>query len=166
MPHKARFGEHILSCQDGNPEPRWKRGVRIGTIEYSDGHLGATELGVIKCRATTSLPEGQRLSEGDIELIRGIMWKALTRHIGSKIRMHIPECEDDEEGEEPEGDDAHSFHVQADEYPQADEIIKRVSDAQKMLETRIGQKYTFYAQARHVTKCMPTPDCPGGYHVT
>lgn len=121
----------------------------------------AIELGVIKCRAITNLPEGQRFSGEPIELIRGPLRKPPTTHVGSRIRTHIRDVADDEDGDAQDGDDAQDIHVQPDEDPQQDEILDQVSDAQKIMQTRTGLEYNFSIKARDVTKCMPTAGCPG-----
>lgn len=60
---KARFGEQILyqipkTVRISKAEPRWRRGVWLGTIESSDEHIVGTSRGTIKCRSITALPAG------------------------------------------------------------------------------------------------------------
>ena len=67
MSAKPRFGETVLykipkTIKRGKSEPRWNPGVWIGSIETSDEHLIATEIGVIKARAVTTVMESKRFA--------------------------------------------------------------------------------------------------------
>ena len=48
-------------------EARWRHGVWIRSIEASYEHLIRTPMGVIKARARTALPEGQRFEAEAID---------------------------------------------------------------------------------------------------
>ena len=84
----------------GKSEPKWQYGVFLGTIESSDEHMLGTELGVIKARAVTALPEEQRFDARAIQTMRGVPWRPSTKHSGTKIRTHIDEDKDGSDGDE------------------------------------------------------------------
>ena len=63
----------------------------IGSIEPSDEHLIATEMGVIKARAVTAMMESKMFDAKSIQHIKGVPWKPSTKHRGYKIRTHIEE---------------------------------------------------------------------------
>lgn len=87
--------------------------------------------------------------------MRGAPWRPSARHIGKRIRTHIP----DEGDDDPQDDDGYheAVRVQVYEEPGHDDRIRRVSEEQQMLQPRIGQKYSFYVKACDVTKYMPIP---------
>ena len=73
----------------GTSEPRWCHGVWIGSIETSDEHKVATEMGVIKARAVTAVMGSKRFDAKSIQHMKGLAGKQSTKHRGYKIRTHI-----------------------------------------------------------------------------
>lgn len=58
---KARIGEHVLynipkTITTSKVEPRWRRGVWLGTTESSDGHISGMPPGVVKRGSSTRFP--------------------------------------------------------------------------------------------------------------
>lgn len=92
---KARFVEQILcnipkTVRLSKTEPRWRRGVWLGTIELSDEHIIGASRGPIKCRSTAALPDIQRFSAEALNDMRGVPWRPSPSHAGSRLRTHIP----------------------------------------------------------------------------
>lgn len=83
-----------------------------------------------------------------------------TNHIVLRIRTHIPD-EDDELGEEPDDEIDQDIQMHSDDDERQDEMIKNTGDAQRIIQNRFGQSYSFYIKARDVVKYMPTQGCPG-----
>ena len=82
MSAKPRCGETVLhnilkTVKRGKSEPSWSHGVWIGSIETSDEHLVATEMGVIKARAVTGVMESKRFDAKSINTDRRSAMEAL-----------------------------------------------------------------------------------------
>ena len=123
MSAKPRFGETVLynipkTVTRGKSQPRWNHGVWIGSIETSDEHLIATELGVIKARAVTAVMESKRFDAKSIQNVKGVPWKPSTKHKGYKIRTHIDE--DDDERIEGGSDDDDEEEINMEVYLEDD----------------------------------------------
>ena len=165
---KPRFGEHVLykvskTVKLGKSEARWRRGVWLGIVELSDEHIIGTEIGVIKCRAVTSLPGDQRFKAEALEAMRGTPWKPSTKHSGQRLRTHIKE--DDEESDNEDGGDD-QVHIETLDDVDAEATITNVKKSQDIIFSRVGQSYSFYIKARDVLKYSPSKGCPGCKFVT
>ena len=164
---RPRFGERVLykiakTVRLGKSEPKWQYGIFLGTIESSDEHMLGTELGVIKARAVTAVPEGQRFDAQAIQAMKGVPWRPSTKHPGSKIRTHIDEDKEGSDGDE-EGDHEVQVEVYQDEDPQ--ETLDDIKKEEEIIFSRSGESYGFYIKARDVAKYGATAGCPGCKYV-
>ena len=171
MTAKARFGERVLyklskTIKLGKTEPRWRYGVWVGSIESTDEHLIATNLGVIKCRSVDTLVQEQRFDEDAIHSMKGSPWRPSSLHPGNRIRTNLKQDETPEDEEEEEEDEE---EVEAKIAPeQVDEDIdvkvKEVSEAQdNIMRSKRTQPYGFSIKAGDISKYGPTGGC-GGCH--
>lgn len=128
-------------------EPKWRCGVWVGSIESSDERLVGTSRGVVKCRATTALPDTQSFRADAINAMRGVPWKPPGLHACTCIRTHIPE----EDEEDYEGDmDNNDIQIQHDNDELQDDRIKHAKEAQHIIQNHIGQSYSFCVRARDI----------------
>lgn len=165
MTPKPRFAEQFLyrvakNVRIDKSEPRWRKGIWLGSIQTSDENIIGTPLGVIKCRSIAALPEDQRFDIDAINSVKGSPWKPSTRHPGHKIRTHIGEetCEDDQEDDD---DGVTDNGINIEEDPEEEEVVKEVAESQRMISSGAGQSYSFYVKARDVFKYGSSDNCPG-----
>ena len=135
----------------------------IGSIEASDDHLIDIPLGVVKARAVTAQPGEQRREATAIEELQGTLRRTSNKHQGTRVRIHIPDEEqDNDEEEEPDEIQMDTFLAEEEPGGTADEVAK----TQDVKFTRIGRSYNFTMKARDVLKYGPRPVCPGCKYVT
>lgn len=153
---KAKFGEVVLyripkTIRLGKSEPRWRRGVWMGTVEWSDEHIIGTKLGVIRSRVISQLPDGQRYDAMHSDEVQGTPWKPSTKHVGDKLMTFIHESSDEDQGDRQEdGHNPKDIMFSMEEEPEEGARIKLVAEAQQMFNNRQGVNYSFYIKARGV----------------
>ena len=60
-------------------------------------------LGVVKARAVTALPNGQRFEARAIDAMQGTPWRPSTKHQGTRVGTYKADEEEDNDGkDEPE----------------------------------------------------------------
>lgn len=68
--------------------------------------------------------------------MRGVPWKPPTQHLRTLIRTHISEEHEDVMEDGAEGDE---IHMRRDDDDHQDDRIKKVEEAQKIIQHRMGQ---------------------------
>lgn len=132
----------------------------MGTVEWSDEHVIGTNLGVIRRRAISQLPEGQRNGTMYFCEVQGTPWRPSTKRNGDTLRTFIPEHE--AEAQEHLPDDEQDLHDLS--WTRAKESSE--SQRQQMLHNRQGMYYSFDKKAHDVAKYAPTARCRGCKYVT
>lgn len=109
-----------------------------------------TKVGVIKCGHIAGVSD--KLEAKMIEEMRGFPWQPFTNHTGVHIRTHI---EDDCGGGGGGGDEAEGKpapRIDAEEYPEQEGQVRAAMRAQALIDSHVGQTYSFYGCARAVSK--------------